>query len=373
METISALRSPTDRGGPSAAQYETSAPKLVEELIQHAEKAGASDIHLQMNGKSLKVSFRLDGLLTSGTDLPAEAAGRVFGRIRYLAEMKTYHDLTPQDGRIDHQDIGTQSDVRVSTYPTVNGEKIVLRLFKTETAKTFRELELPEEVCLELERFLRHNSGLLLLTGPAGSGKTSTIYASLRYLVDLGGRHIVTIEDPVEQIVPGVMQTEVSDLRGLTVATAAKHLMRHDPQVVVIGEIRDEETACIAVRAALTGQQVITTLHAGSCAGVYERLMVMCPDHYSVISSVALVLNQRLLRKLCINCNGTGCKGCLHTGYHGRAPVVEWIKPDASLRAKIRADGPAAVQPRRLLQESARELVSRGVTNEAEFHRVFGE
>src|SRR5213078_1998525 len=145
-------------------------------------------------------------------------------------------------------------------------------------------------------RALKKNSGMLLLTGPAGSGKTTTIYACLRHLAQSGGRHIITVEDPVEQVVPGIMQTEVNEVLGLDFAKAARHLLRQDPQVLVIGEIRDEETVNIAVRAALTGHLVISTLHAGSCKGVFERLLVLCADHSAVAAAVELVLNQRLVR-----------------------------------------------------------------------------
>src|SRR5262249_57805935 len=161
---------------------------------------------------------------------------------------------------------------------------------------------------------------------PAGSGKTTTIYSCLRQLTQAGGRHIITIEDPAEQIVPGVMQTEVNEARGLDFAKAARHLLRQDPQVLIIGEIRDEETANLAVRAALTGHLIIATLHAGSCKGVCERLFVLCSDHSAVCSSLELILNQRLLRRLCSSCAGKGCPHCLATGYRGRIPLVESLR-----------------------------------------------
>jgi len=213
---------------------------------------------------------------------------------------------------------------------------------------------------------------LLLLTGPAGSGKTTTIYACLRHLAESGGRHIITVEDPVEQIVPGVMQTEVSEARGLDFAKAARHLLRQDPQVLVIGEIRDEETANIAVRAALTGHLVISTLHAGSCRGVFERLLVLCADRSAIAASVELVLNQRLIRALCRNCNGAGCAACLQTGYQGRVPLVEWLRVDESLRAQIRSQALQTVTLQHTLEESARDLLQKRITNEPEYHRVFG-
>ena len=175
-------------------------------------------------------------------ELPATVAGRVFGRIKYLARLKTYQESMPQDGRIAKEEISAAHDVRVATYPTVTGEKIVLRFFP-EAAQSLAELGYAAAAREVLERFLKSQSGLLLLTGPAGSGKTTTIYACLRYLAESGGRHIITVEDPVEQVLPGIMQTEVNEARGLTFAKAARHLVRQDPQVLVIGEIRDEETA----------------------------------------------------------------------------------------------------------------------------------
>jgi type II secretory ATPase GspE/PulE/Tfp pilus assembly ATPase PilB-like protein len=260
----------------------------------------------------------------------------------------------------------------VATYPTVTGEKIVLRLFNPETAKTLGELFLPSAAQTELEKFLRQPSGLLLLTGPAGSGKTTTIYACLRELVELGGRHIITVEDPVEQLVAGTMQTEVNEAIGLDFAKAARHLLRQDPQVLVIGEIRDEATAQLAVRAGLTGHQVISTLHAGSCRGVFERLLAMCSDHSAVASAVELVLNQRLIRKLCAKCNGSGCETCLHTGYVGRAPLVEWLRVNETMRDQIRRRDLASLISAQTLEASARSLVGQGVTNDAEFKRIFG-
>jgi type II secretory ATPase GspE/PulE/Tfp pilus assembly ATPase PilB-like protein len=349
-----------------------SAPKVVEKVIHRAEEAMASDIHLQMENGGAAVFFRLDGLMTPVTTLPGEIAERVFGRIKFLARLKTYQESMPQDGRIDQRSVNARSDIRVATYPTVTGEKIVLRLFNPAAAKGIAELEYFEDAAAELTKFLRQPSGMLLLTGPAGSGKTTTIYACLRCLAESGGRHIITIEDPVEQIVPGVMQTEVSEARGLDFAKAARHLLRHDPQALVIGEIRDPETAGIAVRAALTGHLVISTLHAGSCKGVLERLLVMCADHSAIAAAVDLILNQRLMRKLCRQCLGAGCATCLQTGYQHRAPLVEWLRVTDALRAQIRAHQLESVTPQRTLEDCARALLQRGITNEPERERVFG-
>jgi len=306
------------------------------------------------------------------SELSEAVAERVVGRIKFLARLKTYQESLPQDGRIEHADIATVNDIRVATYPTVTGEKIVLRLFNSATAKKLGELDFPEHAHAELEHFLRQTSGLLLLTGPAGSGKTTTIYACLRFLAELGGRHIITVEDPAEQIVPGVMQTEVNEARGLDFAKAARHLLRQDPQVLVIGEIRDDETANIAVRAALTGHLVISTLHAGSCQGVFERLMVLCHDHSAVASSLALVVNQRLVRKLCTNCSGKGCDSCERTGYRGRVPAVECLRVTEDMRRRIALREIDTLSAKPSLAENAQGLIAANLTNEAELRRVFG-
>jgi type II secretory ATPase GspE/PulE/Tfp pilus assembly ATPase PilB-like protein len=348
------------------------APQALERLIQTAEHAGASDIHLQMRGKTAEVSFRLDGVLAPVASLDEKLAERFFGRIKFLARLKTYQESLPQDGRIDAAELKSRNDIRVATYPTVTGEKIVLRLFQTNVVRGLAELGLPEQAWAELENFLRQPAGLLLLTGPSGSGKTTTIYACLRHLAQMGGRHVITVEDPVEQIVPGVMQTEVSEARGLDFAKAARHLLRQDPQVLVIGEIRDDETANIAVRASLTGHQVISTLHAGSCRGVFERMLVMCRDHSAVASAIELVLNQRLIRRMCAGCQGAGCESCLRTGHTGRVPLVEWIRANETVRAGVRRGELDVVTPALPILTAARQLVAQSVTNDAELRRLFG-
>lgn len=375
---------------------DASAPKVLEWLVRQAEQAGASDIHLQMRGDIADVAFRLDGVVSplvgQASRLPAGVAERVFGRIKFLARLKTYQDSLPQDGRIERRELNSQNDIRVATYPTVTGEKVVVRLFNSATVQSLHELNLPVEAGAELQKFLRQTTGLLLLTGPAGSGKTTTIYACLRALVEQGGRHIISIEDPAEQIIPGVMQTEVNEAIGLDFAKAARHLLRQDPQVLVIGEIRDEATANLAVRAGLTGHLVISTLHAGSCRGVFERLMVMCADHSAVASAVELVLNQRLVRRLCGECAGkgpaggtpagtmaggdvrptTGCPACLGTGYRGRVPVVEWLRVTPEMRRGIAAKNLENLIAQPSLVESAQEVVKAGLTNQSELNRVLG-
>ncbi len=354
------------------ANANSSATQILEELVRRAEKAGASDIHLQIYDGGARVFFRLDGVITSIENLAPDIADRVFGRIKFLANLKTYQESLPQDGRIDKTALNLQADVRVATYPTVTGEKIVLRLFNATTVTTLAALEFPAAINTELDRFLRQTSGLLLLTGPSGSGKTTAIYACLRELAAAGGRHIITVEDPAEQIIPGIMQTEVNEARGLDFAKAARHLLRQDPQVLVIGEIRDEETATIAVRAALTGHLVISTLHAGSCKGVFERLLAMCPDHSAVAASVELVLNQRLIRSLCTDCSGNGCAACLGTGYRGRKPLIESLRIADTVRKELAARHLDNLVAQPNLAEQGKLLVEAGLTDQKEVNRVLG-
>ena len=346
------------------------APSTLERLIRAAEDAGASDLHIQMRGTTAEVSYRFDGVLTPGELLPDGLADRVIGRIKFLAKLQSWQDSLPQDGRIARQDVGSRHDLRVATYPTVTGEKAVLRLFTPGGIKALAELGFDPKTDAALNQFLRRPSGLLLLTGPAGSGKTTTIYACIQELASKG-RHIITVEDPVEQILPAVMQTEVNEARGLTFAKAARHLLRQDPQVLVIGEIRDEETATIAIGSALTGHLVISTLHAGSCQGVLERLLVLCRDHSALAAAVDLLLNQRLLRRLCQNCRGKGCAACVQTGYRGRVPVTEWLIVDESLRRGLRR-GEIPPLPEHLTLEAAAQSLVPETTNPAELSRVLG-
>lgn len=351
-------------------ERENSAPACLRALVQRAAAAGASDIHLQRSANQAVVALRLDGVMQPWTTLEGPMAERVFGRIKYLAHLKTYQESLPQDGRIDRAALETQGDLRVSTYPTITGEKIVIRLFHRGDQRTLDQLGFPPQCLAEVHKFLSSHAGLMLLTGPAGSGKTTTIYACLQELSRSGERHVITVEDPVEQVIPGIMQTEVQEARGLNFATAIRHLLRQDPQVLVVGEIRDEETANITVRAALTGHLVISTLHAGSCSSVFDRLLNMASDHFAAISSVALVLNQRLIRRLCRQCRGDGCEACLGSGFHGRVPVVEWLRPTREMRRIIRGHGTDSLDVHPAMATMAWQLVKEEITTPAEIHRV---
>ncbi len=344
----------------------------LEKLVQRADSAGASDIHVAHDVGGVRVELRLDGRLMPLATFSKENGERLCGRIKYLARLKTYQESLPQDGRIGRVDLNSQHDVRVSTYPTIHGEKIVLRLFNRSISRPLDELRLPDGALIELKSALNANSGLILLTGPAGSGKTTTIYGSLRHLTEPAGRHIITVEDPVEQVLSGVMQTEINEARGLTFAVAARHLLRQDPQTLVIGEIRDAETCRVAVQGALTGHQVISTLHTGSCRGVFDRLNLLSDDSYAATTTLRLILNQRLVRIFCEKCKGAGCDDCFKTGFSGRVPIAEWFAVDDESRARLQREGSSAIKPTVTLSEAAAELVERGVTSRDEVERAIG-
>ncbi len=350
-----------------------SAPEICSRLIKAAQNASVSDIHIQpQQDGSADVSFRLDGVLSKTESLSAEVASLVIGRIKFLAKLKTYEHSIPQDGRIDRNDAGIEHELRVSTYPTVSGEKIVIRLFTEETIKPLDQLGLDLGTFNILQGFLHQRQGLMLLTGPSGSGKTTTIYSCLKHLLSSDSRHIITVEDPVEQIIPGIMQTEINEVRGLNFPKSIRHLLRQDPEVIVIGEIRDDETADIAIRAALTGHQVIATLHAGSCHGVIDRLRVMVDDHFALTAVLKVIVNQRLVRRCCENCDARGCEQCAHTGYHGRVPLVETLTIGEQDFATLQQGRPFTRTPSPNLKQAAEKLINLQVTDNREINRILG-
>ena len=348
---------------------EQDATAAVEWLLQFAARHRASDVHLQMEREGSRVQFRLDGVLAHVGALPSEAAKMILGRVKFLAKLKTYVESLPQDGRIAGGEVGLPSDVRVSTYPAVTGEKLVLRLFYEGGQLTFGELGFPAEVRDALEHQLTVRSGMILLTGPAGSGKTTTIYALMQRLLETDATHVITVEDPVERVLPGIMQTEIDIERGLTFAKALKHLLRQDPQVLVIGEIRDEETAAMALRASMTGHLVIATLHAGSCRGVIERLNALTSDTHLVAGQLQLILNQRLVRRGCMDCSGKGCSECFGSGLRGRVPFLEMLRLGEADREAVEAKRLAKLEPTFTFEQSSAHLLGQALTTESELKR----
>jgi type II secretory ATPase GspE/PulE/Tfp pilus assembly ATPase PilB-like protein len=273
--------------------------------------------------------------------------------------------------------------MRVSTFPTIHGERAVVRLFDISgRTPELEQLGLPDDLREALIGMLRERSGAILLTGPSGSGKTTTIYACLRHLVRQtgGGCHIVTIEDPVEQVLEGVSQAQARPGTEFDFARGLRGLLRQDPEVMMIGEVRDPETASIAVEAALTGHLVFSTVHAGSACGVIARLLEMGIEPYLVTSALKGVFNQRLVRRLCESCRGQGaCGQCAGTGYRGRLLLAELLTLEDPLRKAIlaRADTTtletAAQRPgRQTLRESAEQAAAAGLTRREEIERVLG-
>lgn len=357
---------------PPGGQDSSSASDFLLQLLGRAREQNVSDIHLRLTPETGQVSFRVDGILIPVESISPELARSTIGRIKFLARLKTYQESFPQDGRISSGDSGISTEVRVATYPAVSGEKVVLRLFTTKSQPDLQGIGFDDQTRTDLEKAISQPSGMVLLTGPSGSGKTTTIYASLKYIHKTHAKHIITIEDPVEQILPDIMQTEINEARELTFAAAARHLLRQDPEVLVVGEIRDEDTARIAVRAALTGHLLIATLHAGSCSGVIERLAELCGDHQAALNSLNMVWNQRLVRKICANCQGLKCDQCFQTGFNGRIPLVEYIRISDEVRRQWKSSGSLEGESYSSLREKAGILVTAGFTSPDEIERVLG-
>ncbi|HEV3163892.1 MAG TPA: GspE/PulE family protein [Isosphaeraceae bacterium] len=385
-------------------KLDATSPKYVIELVDltlaSARSTGSSDVHWQPTADGLEVRWRVDGVLQAAAMLPAAIAPNVVARLKVLADLLTYRTDVPQEGRIR----GAPGDVemRVSTFPTLYGEKAVVRLF-AESGRFLRldDLGLPAEVRETLDRLLGETSGAILLAGPAGSGKTTTIYACLRELVEHSGgtRSLVTLEDPIEVAVPGVAQSQVNPTAGFTLATGLRSLMRQDPEVIAVGEIRDRETAEVAFQASLTGHLVLSTFHAGSAVGVIGRLSDMGIEPYLLRSGVLAIVCQRLVRKLCDQCARdehdpkarlalpvrrvrmpVGCEHCGATGYRGRMVLAEVLVPDQGELGRAilsRTDVPQleslAVETGMITRwQRACRAIEAGLTSPAEVRRVLG-
>ena len=391
------------------------APRCVEAVLAAAREAGATDVHLQPTGAALELKFRVDGVLLLAAALPAGVAGNVIARLRVLAGLLTYHTDRPQEGRIVRQVANpshgktrqvanlSHSDVemRVCTYPTLHGERAVVRLFAgAGRYQHLDDLGLPDDAIGPLRNLLGETSGAILVSGPAGSGKTTTVYACLREIArrSAGARSLVSIEDPIEVAVDGVAQSQVHQPSGLDLAAGLRFLMRQDPEVIMVGEIRDRTTAEEALRASLTGHLVLSTFHAGSAAETIGRLSDMGIEPYVLRSGVLAILNQRLLRRLCTCAEPSerpedrlgldvrramvprGCAECGQTGYRGRFLLVEMLALSRSELARAvlaHCDTPTI---ERLAAEAgmigrwsrACRAVDQGLTSPAEVRRVLG-
>jgi len=366
-----------DRAGPERAT------RVVDLVLADAVRRAASDVHFEPTPKHVAIRFRLDGVLQQVASLGREAAPNLVARLKVMAELLTYRLDVPQEGGVRDALARYGTDLRVSTFPTVHGEKAVVRLFETGGhTLDLDQLGLPPILLDALTRLLGERTGAVFLTGPSGSGKTTTIYACLRKLARAGGRHVVTIEDPVEQVLEGVTQSQARPGTDFDFARGLRSLLRQDPEVIMIGEVRDRETAGIAVEAALTGHLVFTTLHAGSACGVVGRLLEMGVEPYLLTSALRGILNQRLVRRLCAACRqggeARGCGECTGTGYRGRVLLAELLTLDGPLRAAILARSDtaaleaAARSDRATLWTAADEAVAAGTTTAAEIERVLG-
>lgn len=364
--------------GPAAAV------ELVDRLLALAEASPASDIHLDPTEDALELRWRLDGVLQPLGSVPKQLAANVVARLKVLAGLLTYETALPQEGRLV-SDTGA-AEFRVSTFPTLFGERAALRSMSTGRGDldTLEQLGFAGDVLRQLQDTLAATTGAVLIVGPAGSGKTTTAYAAVREVVRQsgGGRAIHSLEDPVEMVVPGVAQSQVSQASGFTMETALKSLVRQDPEVLMLGEMRDRITAETTLQAALTGSLVITTFHAGSAGEAIDRLTDMGIPPYAVTHAVRLVVAQRLLRRLC-DCaletevshqrgalgfdvaramGPAGCQRCASTGYRGRVLLVE----TSTLAA------PGEAHTKVPFAEAARQLIEQGITSPAEIVRVLG-
>ena len=384
--------------------------KLVDTIVFNAIQRRASDIHVETREKEVIVKYRVDGVLYQAMEpIDKRYHSTIISRIKVMSELDIAEKRIPQDGRFKLRLKGRTIDFRVSIMPTVHGEDCVIRILDKESAnKEFRTLNLEvvgfdDDTKRKLRKFIREPYGMVLVTGPTGSGKTTTLYACLSEIV-AGEDKIITIEDPVEYQLPGVSQIPVNEKKGLTFARGLRSILRHDPDKIMVGEIRDEETAQIAVQSALTGHLVFTTLHANNVVDVLGRFLNMNVDLYNFVSALNCVLAQRLVRRICPHCKraakvspqnleesgltadavrgvtfyeGAGCIECNGTGFLGRSAISELMDLSDNIRALILEKRPAAEIKRaaraegmKFLRESALERVFAGVTTLKEVNKV---
>ena len=385
--------------------------RLVRSTLRDALLLGASDVHLEATGAGLSIKFRIDGILSQIKLLQDRGqAEQAISRVKVLAELDITERRVPQDGRFKALDRGRAVDFRVSVMPSIHGEDAVLRILDKQSLyeQAHQQLNLDSlgfeaDDVRTLRRLSREPYGMMLVTGPTGSGKTTTLYAAITE-INSGQDKIVTIEDPVEYQLPGVLQIPVNEAKGLTFARGLRSILRHDPNKIMVGEIRDPETANIAVQSALTGHLVLTTVHANNVFDVIGRFMHMGVDLHSFVSVLNAILAQRLVRLACANCaercepdaellkdsgltpelaasfgfrSGRGCRECRGTGYKGRKAIAELMILNDDLRQMIitRAPMPALKEAARrsgtrFLREAALAAVRRGETTLQEINRV---
>jgi type IV pilus assembly protein PilB len=362
---------------------------LVNCLVQDAIHLAASDLHIEPWQDSIAVRARVNGVLTEVAHLPLDLLDKIASRFKVMANLVTYQADTPQDGTAVCGPDLDNVQLRVSIFPTIRGEKIVVRLFDPRDRRfDLDTLGFEDTTRHGLQRLLKRTSGLLLFTGPTGSGKTSTMYSSLSHIMQRDGTSvsISTVEDPVEFNLPMVSQTQINPSQGFTYAMALKSIMRQDPQVIMVGEIRDPETAAIAVQAGLTGHLVISTIHSGVSSGAFTRLINMEIEPFMLASSILGVMGLRLIRRNCPDCaqpytpepsqlkvmpeelvpqaqfrHGTGCDRCNQTGYAGRLPVSELLVVNEPFREAVLKRVPTSALEEIAVQQGMRTLWQSGL------------
>jgi type II secretory ATPase GspE/PulE/Tfp pilus assembly ATPase PilB-like protein len=361
----------------AAADPAARVPELVASLCRNALSRGASDLHLEPTAAGVRVRLRVDGVLQEGGELPAALAPNLAARCKVLAGLLTYRTDIPQEGGAAGEAVGAKVDLRISTFPTVHGERIAVRFFTAGRGRRrLAELGLPGPVREALDRALRAPEGLVMLTGPCGSGKTTTLYACLREIQQQsgGGRCLVTVEDPVENVIEGVTQTAVKPGVGLDFARSLRSLLRQDPEVILVGEVRDRETAHAAVEATLTGHLVLSTVHAARAPLVPHRLLDMGVEPWALAGALTLAVAQRLARRLCAECRGAGCGGCAESGFDGRLLLAEHLPGGEGLHDAIMARAARraffALLPAPDLPAQAASAVAAGRTTAAESARI---
>jgi type II secretory ATPase GspE/PulE/Tfp pilus assembly ATPase PilB-like protein len=375
------------------------ATKFIDGLLTLSCSRGVSDVHIQPIGDELDVRWRVDGVLQELGRFSSGGTTSPITRLKVLAELLTYRQDAPQEGRIRGR--FENVEMRVSTFPTLDGERAVVRLFAADdTHHYLTDLGYPTKIRDQLRQLLFQTSGALLITGPAGSGKTTTAYACLRQIVEdsQGGRAIVSLEDPIEVAVPGVSQSQANPAAGFTLSSGLRSLLRQDPEVILVGEVRDRETAEVAMQASLTGQLVLTTFHAGTAASAISRLSDMGIEPYLLRSGTLAILGQRLVRRLCTCATviddqtefaglavdqawrAKGCRLCDGRGYRGRAALVELLIPQLSElgRAILSRDDAEKLEQLAIqtgmipLWQRALTAVEESITSPAEVRRVLG-
>jgi general secretion pathway protein E len=369
----------------------TDAPiiRMLNALLTQAAKDGASDIHIEPYERSSSVRFRVDGALREVVQPNKALHAALISRLKIMAELDIAEKRLPQDGRISLRIGGRAVDVRVSTLPSAHGERAVLRLLdKAESKFTLEGLGMAGDTLTRFDKLVHQPHGIVLVTGPTGSGKTTTLYASLGR-VDTASTNVLTVEDPVEYELTGIGQTQVNPKIDLTFAKALRAILRQDPDVIMIGEIRDYETAQIAIQASLTGHLVLATVHTNDAPSTVSRLIDMGVEPFLLSSSLLGVLAQRLVRKLCVHCkrvdargryHPVGCAECSQTGYKGRTGVYELMVADDKVRALIHSRAAesqifvaAEAAGLRSMREDGERLVAEGITSPEEVMRVTRE